>query len=267
MVPLMVTARKDVGLAALLAEVWPDHARMLEDSAWRESGAALLLLIDDVQAWDGDGSAQLAAAEAFAARWPRTRVLAAGDGAVCQDWALPPAYRRHALLGWLQAQRTMARSALGLATAAHDVAPWASHPGLFVLSLGLSAPHGRPSALFDAWRQAAGRGATALPGDPPFLRALFDALHHADAPAEALARQFAAGGPSARPVLRALLDRLADDGPRTQALLAALLALDGNDAGRAAIIAADWRGGAARIARCLRVRLAADRHARASCTA
>lgn len=134
-VPLLVTARPGATLATLLAELDADAPALL---ARPDRQTPALLIIDGLGRAVADAVTLLAQAAHWAATYPQLRVLALADSAALPCWTLPPAFRAHALLPLLAAQRQSYRAAHALPAVPPELDRH-ENPALFMLSLALSA--------------------------------------------------------------------------------------------------------------------------------
>jgi iron(II)-dependent oxidoreductase len=146
-VPLYLTARPGVTLAALLAELDADAPDWLAQ-ADRETPA--LLIIDGLHCGITGAAVLLEQAAQCAASYPHLRVLALADSAALPYWTLPPTFRAHALLPLLAAQRQCYRAAQALPPVS-PVDDRQENPALFMLSLAISHAPTDALALCNAW--------------------------------------------------------------------------------------------------------------------
>ena len=141
--PCYVVARGPATLAELLEQQAPDAEVMF--SALPDE--VFLLVIDAADRLGSSAPSLLQDLAALAARHTNLRLLICGASDICHDWALPAAFRKHALLPLLTAQRQAydPRPAL----AADDAV--LGNTGLFLLSLALPAVPATDYALVGAW--------------------------------------------------------------------------------------------------------------------
>ncbi|QFY63725.1 formylglycine-generating enzyme family protein (plasmid) [Rhizobium grahamii] len=257
--PLYVAIKPGVDVRELLDEVLPGLDTLLSSEAWVASDATLLVMLDGIEAAGDQGPVLLEQALAFQARFPRVRLLALGEQAAVKSWALPPALARYDLLPLSRVQRLEAgkrlagldleqeRAALGAA---------AGNPAQFVMALHGHDEGDTAEAITDRWlAKLAGDTQTAnflcglafdaLSGtlDEAGLfpvtrvRQLLAARHLSTLPAATAVQAFRSRPTLWMPVLQSLARRLKGS-EAADTLIEALIAGDGDDARRGALLAA-----------------------------
>ncbi|MFM8991917.1 MAG: formylglycine-generating enzyme family protein [Alphaproteobacteria bacterium] len=197
---------------------------------------AALLVVGDVdrlgEGWRGFAAGVVALLEAHAS----LRVLMLGDARRMDGWPLPAGLARHALLPLPEPERRDALASLGMLEA-HA----AAHPGIVGLALGVAAPASGVEGIVDAWKASATGRARDEACARPWLAGLLAAADFAalPGPGPALAA-FARDPEAAAPILASLLSRWSGDRARGEALVAGLLAMQGDEGRRGALVAAPF---------------------------
>lgn len=233
---------------------------VFDNQALADVGATVLIIIDALEAAGPDGPRLLAEALVFQKTHPRVRLLALGEISTVKSWPLPADCVRYDLLPLLKTQRIDAAARLaGLDLARSNVALGAAAGNAAQFAMALSAGDAGETAeaITDGWvARIAGDDQTAgllcglafdaLTGksDDPALfpvtrvRQLLAARHLASQSADKAILPFQKQPALWAPVLRGLAKRLSGTAAADR-LIEALLAGEGEDVLRGALLAAD----------------------------
>ncbi|MBO9127210.1 MULTISPECIES: SUMF1/EgtB/PvdO family nonheme iron enzyme [unclassified Rhizobium] len=233
---------------------------VFDGQALADAGIIVLLILDAIETAGAEGPRLLAEALAFQKTHPRLRLLALGEISTVKSWPLPADCVRYDLLPLLKTQRIDAAARLaGLDLTQSSVAlgAGASNPAQFAMAMSAGDAGKTAEAITDRWvARIAGDEKTgsllcglafdALVGenDDPALfpvtrvRQLLAARHLASQSAEKAVLPFRKYPALWAPVLRGLAKRLAGTDAADQ-LIEALLAGEGDDVLRGALLAAD----------------------------
>jgi iron(II)-dependent oxidoreductase len=272
-IPVYLSVAPSQSFADLIATAAPalEHALSGQGVSAEQP---MLLILDGIEAAGREGRRLLDDALAFQKRYPQIRLLALGEVSVVKSWALPAECSRYDLLPLLQVQRREAAARLtGLDLGSSGVAlgAAAANPAQFAMALASGATGETAESITDRWlAKISGDAKTgtflcglafdALGGNlddaalfpVTRIRQLLAARHLVGQPAEAAAAPFRKAPALWAPVLRSLATRLSGS-PAADALINALLAGDGEELLRGALLAADLVSGDAS----LRARIAA----------
>ncbi len=257
--PLYLAVKPGMGVRDLLDEALPGLDALLSGDVWAASDTTLLVILDGIEAAGDEGPVLLDQALAFQSGFPRIRLLALGEQSAVKSWALPPAFARHDLLPLSRAQRLEAGrrlAGLDLEQEAVALGMAAGNPAQFVMALHSHDEGQTAEAIADRWlAKLAGDAQTAnflcglafdalsgtLDEDGLFpvtrVRQLLAARHLSTLPAATAVQAFRSRPPLWTPVLQGLARRL-NGSAAADELIRALIAGDGDDTRRGALLAA-----------------------------
>ncbi|MFS2154978.1 SUMF1/EgtB/PvdO family nonheme iron enzyme [Rhizobium sp. Rhizsp42] len=233
---------------------------VFDDQALADAGITILVILDAIEAAGAEGPRLLAEALTFQKTHPRVRLLALGESSSVKSWPLPADCVRYDLLPLLKTQRMDAAARLaGLDLVQSNVALGAAagNPAQFAMAMSAGDAGKTAEAITDRWvARIAGDEKTAsllcglafdaLSGknnDPALfpvtrVRQLLAARHLASEPADKAVLPFQTHPVLWAPVLRGLANRLSGT-EAADLLIGALLAGEGDDVLRGALLAAD----------------------------
>ncbi len=277
-VPLYISVTGSSSFETLLGDAGGSIGDLIDDQMLTDTSATVLIIIDALEAAGDEGPRVLADALAFQKTHPRIRLLALGEISVVKSWPLPADCVRYDLLPLLKTQRIDAAARLaGLDLAGSNVAlgAAAANPAQFAMAMACADAGETAEAITDRWvARIAGDEKTAgllcglaydaLRGknDDPALfpvtrvRQLLAARHLASQSPEEAVQPYHKNPTLWTPVLKGLARRPSGT-PAAEGLVEALLAGDGWEVLRGALLAAELLSESSRLRDPLKAHLVA----------